>query len=69
VAFTQADLDSLDAQYKQGARRFRFQDRDFELQTIDDYIKLRNLMNNEIAKQGAQPVRQVRVYTGSGWGH
>jgi hypothetical protein len=43
-------------------------DRDFELQSIQDYITLRNLIENEIAKQGAQPVRQVRVYTTSGWG-
>ena len=64
------DVDNLDAQYKQGAKRVRFQDRDFELQSVDDYIKLRNLILNDIAQQnGPQQIRQVRIYTRSGWGH
>jgi hypothetical protein len=69
VPFTQADLDALDAARKQGAKRIRFQDRDFEFDTVDDYIKLRNLILNDIAQQsGPQQVRQVRIYTKSGWG-
>ncbi|HLI83620.1 MAG TPA: hypothetical protein VKV17_06855 [Bryobacteraceae bacterium] len=69
MPFTQADLDALDAARKQGARRIRFQDRDFEFDTVDDYIKLRNLILNDIAQQnGPQQIRQVRVYTNSGWG-
>jgi hypothetical protein len=70
MAFTQTDRDSLDALYKQGAKRVRFQDRDFELQSVDDYVKLRHLMDNDIAQAGGQqPVRQVRVYTTNGWGY
>ena len=34
--FTQSDRDTLDALYKQGAKRVRFQDRDYELQSVDD---------------------------------
>ena len=69
MPFTQADLDALDAARKQGAKRIRFQDRDFEFDTVDDYIKLRNLILNDIAQQsGPQQVRQVRIYTKSGWG-
>ena len=67
MAFTQADIDALDAARKQGAKRIRFQDREFEFDTVDDYIKLRNLILNEIAR-GTQRVRQVRIYTNSGWG-
>lgn len=69
MPFTLTDVDNLDAQYKQGAKRVRFQDRDFELQSVDDYIKLRNLMLNDAALGGPQPARQVRIYTRSGWGH
>jgi len=70
MPFSQADLDALDAARKQGAKRIRFQDRDFEFDTIDDYIKLRNLILNDIAQQsGPQQIRQVRIYTNSGWGH
>ena len=68
MPFTQADLDALDSARKQGAKRIRFQDRDFEFDSVDDYIKLRNLILNEIAQQnGPQQVRQVRIYTNSGW--
>jgi len=69
LPFTQSDLDALDAARKQGAKRIRFQDRDFEFDTVDDYIKLRNLILNDIAQQnGPQQIRQVRIYTNSGWG-
>ena len=69
MAFTQSDLDALDAARNQGARGVRFQDRDFEFDSIDDYIKLRNLILNDIAQQnGPQQIRQVRIYTRSGWG-
>ena len=70
MAFVRADLDALDAARKQGARRLRLADgRDFEFDSVDDYIKLRNLMLNEIAQQsGPQQVRQVRIYTTNGWG-
>lgn len=54
MPFTRSDLDQLDAQYKLGARRFRFQDRDYELQTVDDYIKLRGMMTNEVAPASSQ---------------
>ncbi|HZT29510.1 MAG TPA: hypothetical protein VFA33_06485 [Bryobacteraceae bacterium] len=68
--FTQSDRDTLDSLYKQGAKRVRFQDRDYELQSVDDYVKLRHLMDNDIAQAGGQqPVRQVRVYTTNGWGY
>ena len=70
MPFSQADLDALDAARKQGAKRIRFQDRDFEFDTVDDYIKLRSLILNDIAQQsGPQQVRQVRIYTKSGWGN
>lgn len=69
MPFTQADLDALDAARKQGARRVRFQDREFEFDSIEDYLKLRNLILNDIAQQtGPQQVRQVRIYTTNGWG-
>ena len=68
--FTQSDRDQLDTLYKQGAKRVRFQDRDYELQSVDDYVKLRHMMDNDIAQAGGQqPVRQVRIYTTNGWGY
>ena len=70
MPFTQSDLDTLKALYKQGAKRVRFQERDFELLSVDDFIKLCHLIENDIAQQGGgQQIRQVRIYTTSGWGH
>jgi hypothetical protein len=69
MPFTQADLNALDSARKQGARRIRFQDRDFEFDSVDDYIKLRALILNDIAQQTGPPaVRLVQIYTRSGWG-
>jgi hypothetical protein len=69
MAFTQTDLDALDTARKLGAKRIRFQDRDFEFDSVDDYIKLRNLILNDIAQQnGPQQIRQVRIFTTNGWG-
>ena len=70
MAITQTDIDAFDAQYKLGIRRFHYQDRDIELFSADDALKFRNWMEAEAAKQsGQQPVRQVRIYTSSGWGY
>jgi len=55
MPFTQADLNALDSARKQGARRIRFQDRDFEFDSVDDYIKLRALILNDIAQQTGPP--------------
>ncbi|HZT29258.1 MAG TPA: hypothetical protein VE999_11560 [Gemmataceae bacterium] len=70
MAITQADIDNFDALYKQGVRRFRFQDREEELHSAEDALKFRNWLVAEAAKSsGQQPVRQVRIYTTSGWGY
>jgi pyocin large subunit-like protein len=67
--FIQTDVDNLDAKMAQGARRIRTQDgREFEFISVDEYVKLRNLMLNEIAQQGTTQIRAVRVYTTNGWG-
>ena len=43
---------------------------EFEFDSVDDYLKLRNLILNDVAQQsGPQQVRQVRIYTTNGWGH
>ena len=69
MPFTQADLTKLDAARAQGARRVHIQDRDVEFDSVDDFIKLRNLILNDIAQQtGPQQVRRVEIYTRSGWG-
>lgn len=68
MAFTASDVDALDAAYKQGARQIRSADgKTLEFHSVDDYIKLRNLMLNDAVSAGAPPVRIVRVFTDSGF--
>lgn len=58
----QADLDALDAARKQGARRVRFQDGEFEFDSVEDYLKLRNLILIGIAQQSG-PQRAASTFT------
>lgn len=68
MAFTQSDVDALDTAYKQGARAITSSDgKRLEFHSVDDYIKLRNLMVNDASASNAPPVRMVRTYTESGW--
>jgi hypothetical protein len=69
MPFTQADLVNFDAQVAVGAKRVRAGDKEVESHDVDGILKLRNLIVNDIAQQtGPQQVRQVQIYTRSGWG-
>ncbi len=68
--FTQADLDNLDANYKDGAKSVRFTDgREVELRSFAEYSGLRNMIIGELSAQSqpARPIRQVRVFTTQGF--
>ena len=69
MAFTQADLDNLDATYKLGAQEVHFSDgRVAKMFGVSDYITLRELIQGEIANQsGPTPIRQVRIFTTQGY--
>jgi hypothetical protein len=68
VPFTSNDLATIDKAIAAGARSVRFQDREVEYASMDDLLKARTEILNELSAQtGPQPIRQVRVYTGSGW--
>jgi hypothetical protein len=70
VPFTQTDKDNLDAVHAQGMRRLHCADRDVEWESVDDYLKLRALMDADIAlAAGKWQVRHVRMDTSNGWGH
>jgi hypothetical protein len=48
MAFTQANLDALDAQYAKGVRAFTFGDESITLHGVDEYRRLRALMLQSI---------------------
>lgn len=61
MAFTQTDLDQLDAAYKVGAESARIQDREYQLRSIDEYQRLRGMMLADI--ESATPVSR-HLYVG-----
>jgi hypothetical protein len=59
MAFTQADVDALDAAYKTGAQSTRLSDgRAVLLRSLDEYRDLRALMLADVAAAAATPARR-----------
>ena len=68
MPYTTADLCALDAAYAGGNQYVRTADgRMITKFTVDEYIKLRNLMLADISVTAVAPIRMVQVYTDSGW--
>lgn len=70
MAYTQADLDALDATILlNGATlRMRFQDREEEFQSIDQMIKFRAFVAEQVAAASQSiPKRQMRIITSKGF--
>jgi hypothetical protein len=75
MAWTQADLDALDAAIKSGTRQVRFADREVTYMSMDDLLKARSLAaaiisspNQGVAAATQQPLnRQRRMYTSKGF--
>lgn len=59
MAITQQDIDRLDAAIARGERVVRFADRTVEYRSVDELIKARNDLRNEMSK--ASPTRRPRV--------
>jgi len=68
MAWTQGDLDALDAAYKSGAETVRMADgRQVGYRSVDEYFALRRLMLADIADAaGATVIRFVKVGIASG---
>lgn len=65
MAYTQADLDSLDEAIKTGAIEVRFQDRTVRYNSTDELLKLRNFIANKVSTTPI--IRQVRMRTCKGF--
>lgn len=48
MAFTQAQLDALDEAIASGSKRVRYADKEVEYNSLDDMLRLRQLMNDEL---------------------
>lgn len=70
MAYTQADLDALDATILLNGTtlRQRFQDREVEFQSIDQMIRFRAFVAEQVAAAtSSTPKRQMRMFTGKGF--
>jgi hypothetical protein len=70
MAWTQADVDALDAAIKNGAVHVRFSDgKEVTYRSMSDLLKARALAAVEVsAANGTIMTRQLRVYTDKGFG-
>ncbi len=69
MAWSQADIDALDAAIKSGTNRVRYADREVVYQSIDSLLKARALAVSEVnAANGTIIKRQLRVFTDKGFG-
>jgi len=58
MAWTQTDLDTLEASMKSGATVVQFGDRRVEFSSLDEMLKLRTVMKGEIQQAaGTSPTR------------
>lgn len=62
MAWTQTDLDALDASIKKGVRRVSYASGTVEYHSLDEMLKLRALMASEIAGNTAPPATTVGAY-------
>lgn len=69
MAWTQSDVDSIDAALKSNVLRVQFADRSITYRSIDELLKVRNLAVAEVGSTtGTTVLRQLRVYTSKGNG-
>lgn len=67
MAWTQADLDAVEAAIASGVEEVRFADRSVRYRTIGDLQKARQEIKNALSLAGPLPVRQVRIRTNKGF--
>jgi len=66
MAYTQADLDAIDAALKSGAVRVEFPGGGATTyRSVDDMLKVRKMMSEDVAStNGTKPIRRLKVYSG-----
>ena len=69
MAFTQADIDTLDMAIKSGELRVHFADgREILYRSVDELMRARALMQGEAGTpSGTKRVRQLRMYSDKGF--
>ncbi|MGY3296751.1 hypothetical protein ACVWY1_001172 [Pseudomonas sp. TE6288] len=64
MAYTKADLATVERAIARGEKIVRYSDRTVEYRTVDELIKARDLIQSELVKASGPRSRVVRVYHG-----
>jgi hypothetical protein len=64
MAWTQADLDAINAAISTGAKRVRFQTHEVEYQSLSDQLRVRDLIIGELAGPGSDNRVMLTEYEG-----
>lgn len=64
MAWTQADLDAINASISTGAKRVRFQTHEVEYESLSDKLKIRDLIMGELTGSGAGNGVMLTEYEG-----
>ena len=68
MAFTQADLDTINKAIGNGALEVRFADRTVTYRSMEELLKAKANIEAELSSAGTTPmVRQIRPIVTSGW--
>jgi hypothetical protein len=62
MAFTQEQLDALEAAIAQGAKRVKYADKEVEYPSLKDMLDLRNVMRDELGLNDQQSNRKPIWY-------
>ena len=62
MAWTQSDLDELEKSIKAGTLRVRFADREVIYRTLEEMLKIRDLIKRELGLSSGGPFRKFVSY-------
>ncbi|MGB9088901.1 MAG: hypothetical protein WCC29_04865 [Pseudomonas farsensis] len=64
MAYTKADLATVERAIARGEKIVRYSDRTVEYRTVDELIQARNLIQSELARVAGPRSRVTRLYHG-----
>jgi hypothetical protein len=67
MAWTQADLDTLDAAIASGERRVRLQDKEVEFRTLDEMLRIRSAISNSLDPTARTGTKRVQMTPEKGY--
>jgi hypothetical protein len=67
MAWSQTDLDRIDAAIASGERRVRLQDKEVEFRTLDEMMRIRAAINNALVPTAKTGMKRVQMQPDKGY--